>query len=219
MPATTIHFVRHGEVYNPKHVLYERLPDFHLSERGVRMAQATARYIAAHSGINQAAAVYSSPLDRTRETAGEILAALNSVRAERDEPPLELHTDPRLIEAGNEFRGKRIGHGDGAFWHRRNLRLIRDLHKPTWGESYEHIGARMSDFAYEKVDEYAGGQIIVVSHESPIWSFRHLLEKGNAEHWMFNRHTALASVTSITFDSATHEMLAVAYADPAANVE
>ena len=42
MSATTIHFVRHGKVYNPDHLLYERLPDFHLSDLGRRMAQATA---------------------------------------------------------------------------------------------------------------------------------------------------------------------------------
>lgn len=219
MPATTIHLVRHGEVFNPNHVLYERLPDFHLSTRGVRMAQATARYIAAHSGLNHAAAIYSSPLDRTRETAGEILKALNSVREERGEQPIELSTDERVIEAGNEFRGKRIGHGDGALWRPENLRLIRNLHKPSWGETYEHIGQRMSDFVYEKVDEYPGEQVIVVSHESPIYSFRHLMETGNAEHWMWKRHTALASVTSFTFDSDTRELLAIAYADPAAGVQ
>ncbi len=46
MPATTIHFVRHGKVENPGHLLYERLLGFHLSDVGVRMAQATAHYIA-----------------------------------------------------------------------------------------------------------------------------------------------------------------------------
>ena len=44
MSATTIHFVRHSKVYNPDHLLYERLPDFHLSDLGRRMAQATAAY-------------------------------------------------------------------------------------------------------------------------------------------------------------------------------
>ena len=39
MPATTIHFVRHGEVDNPNHVLYERLSGFHLSARGYRRRQ------------------------------------------------------------------------------------------------------------------------------------------------------------------------------------
>ena len=116
MPTTTIHFVRHGKVYNPDHLLYERLPGFHLSDRGMRMAQATGAYIAADPRLNTVAAVYSSPLERTCETAGAILDALNPVRAGRGEEPLELITDPRVIEAGNEFRGKRIGHGKGALW-------------------------------------------------------------------------------------------------------
>ncbi len=70
MPATTIHFVRHGKVENPGHLLYERLPGFHLSDVGVRMAQATAHYIAVSPQLNTVSAVYSSPLERTRETAG-----------------------------------------------------------------------------------------------------------------------------------------------------
>ena len=123
MPATTIHFVRHGKVENPGHLLYERLPGFHLSDVGVRMAQATAHYIAVSPQLNTVSAVYSSPLERTRETAGEILESLNSVRGLRGEEPLELQTDERLIEARNEFRGKRIGFGEGALWKNGNWKL------------------------------------------------------------------------------------------------
>ena len=151
MQATTIHFVRHGEVHNPGHVLYERLPGFHLSERGCRMAEATGRYIAASPQMNTAAAVYSSPLDRTRETAQAILSALNETRATRGESPLELNTDPRIIEAGNNFRGKRIGHGEGALWRNGNWKLVINLWKPSWGESYRQIAARVGAFAQEKV--------------------------------------------------------------------
>ncbi|PST46330.1 phosphoglycerate mutase [Bifidobacterium sp. UTCIF-37] len=219
MSATTIHFVRHGKVYNPDHLLYERLPDFHLSDVGRRMAEATARYIAESPQMNTVAAVYSSPLDRTRETAGAILDALNPVRQSRGEAPLELVTDERVIEAGNEFRGKRIGHGEGALWRNGNWKLVRNLWRPSWGESYAHIAKRVGDFAREKVREHAGEQIIVVSHESPIWSFRHLLETGHAEHWMFLRHTALASITSITFDSETGRVMSITYVDPAAGIE
>ena len=197
MPTTTIHFVRHGKVYNPDHLLYERLPGFHLSDRGMRMAQATGAYIAADPKLNTVAAV----------------------RAGRGEEPLELITDPRVIEAGNEFRGKRIGHGKGALWRDGNWKLVLNLWKPSWGESYRHIAERVGAFANEKIREYAGRQIIVVSHESPIWSYRHLLETGHPEHWMFLRKTALASITSITYDSDTGKVMSITYADPAAQVE
>ena len=99
---------RNGKVYNPDHLLYERLPDFHLSDLGRRMAQATAAYLANSPQTNTISAVYSSPLDRTRETADAILDALNPVREARGEAPLMLTADERVIEAGNEFRGKRI---------------------------------------------------------------------------------------------------------------
>ena len=219
MPATTIHFVRHGKVENPGHLLYERLPGFHLSELGVRMAQATAHYIAVSPQLNTVSAVYSSPLERTRETAGEILESLNSVRGLRGEEPLELQTDERLIEARNEFRGKRIGFGEGALWKNGNWKLVRNLWKPSWGESYQSIAHRMQDFALEKVAEYPGKQIVVVSHESPIWSYRHMLETGHPEHNMLLRHTALASITSITYDCNTGKIMSITYADPAVDVE
>ena len=219
MQATTIHFVRHGEVHNPDHILYERLPGFHLSDRGRRMAEATARYLAASPQTNTAAAIYSSPLDRTRETAQAILTALNETRMARNEEPLELVTDQRIIEAGNNFRGTRIGHGEGALWRNGNWKLVTNLWKPSWGESYRQIAARVSAFAQEKVGEHAGQQIIVVSHESPIWSYRHLLETGHPEHNMLLRHTALASVTSITYDSQTGNVMSITYVDPAASVK
>lgn len=219
MQATTIHFVRHGEVHNPDHILYERLPGFHLSDRGRRMAEATARYLAASPQTNTAAAIYSSPLDRTRETAQAILTALNETRMARNEEPLELVTDQRIIEAGNNFRGTRIGHGEGALWRNGNWKLVTNLWKPSWGESYRQIAARVGAFAQEKVREHAGQQIIVVSHESPIWSYRHLLETGHPEHNMLLRHTALASVTSITYDSQTGNVMSVTYVDPAAGVK
>ncbi|WP_300766328.1 histidine phosphatase family protein [uncultured Bifidobacterium sp.] len=218
MTVTTIHFVRHGEVDNPGHVLYERLPGFPLSARGARMARATARYLASDPRTRGISAVYSSPLERTRQTAGEILKSLNARRAADGEGQLSLVVDERVIEAGNDFRGTRIGHGSGALWRPRNLRLVRNLWKPTWGESYRQIASRMADFSRDIVGKHPGEQVAVVSHESPIWSFRHLLETGHPEHNMLLRHTALASVTSITFDVGTGKVLGISYADPAADV-
>lgn len=148
MPATTIHFVRHGEVDNPNHVLYERLSGFHLSARGVRMAQATAKYIATVPQMRGITAIYSSPLERTRETAREIENALRNiadsayVKAHYDEDSAQsqesdIILDKRLIEAGNNFRGKRIGYGEGALWKNNNWKLVANLWKPSWEKATE----------------------------------------------------------------------------------
>lgn len=210
MKATTIHFVRHGEVENPNHVLYERLPGFHLSNRGLKMAQATAKYIATVPQMRGISAIYSSPLERTQETAQQIANALQI-------GPIVL--DNRLIEAENNFRGKRIGYGEGALWKNNNWKLVSNLWKPSWGESYKSIAARVGDFAREQVKNHPGEQIVAVTHESPIWSYRHLLETGHAEHNMLLRKTALASITSITFDCANMNVLSITYVDPAARVQ
>ena len=230
MPATTIHFVRHGEVDNPNHVLYERIPGFHLSARGVRMAQATAKYIATVPQMRGITAIYSSPLERTRETAREIENALRNiadsayVKAHCDEDSAQsqesdIILDKRLIEAGNNFRGKRIGYGEGALWKNNNWKLVANLWKPSWGESYRSIATRVGDFAREQVRKHPGEQIVAVTHESPIWSYRHLLETGHAEHNMLLRHTALASITSITYDCETLRVLSITYVDPAGRVK
>lgn len=230
MPATTIHFVRHGEVDNPNHVLYERLSGFHLSARGVRMAQATAKYIATVPQMRGITAIYSSPLERTRETAREIENALRNiadsayVKAHCDEDSAQsqesdIILDKRLIEAGNNFRGKRIGYGEGALWENNNWKLVANLWKPSWGESYRSIATRVGDFVREQVRKHPGEQIVAVTHESPIWSYRHLLETGHAEHNMLLRHTALASITSITYDCETLRVLSITYVDPAGRVK
>ncbi|MBC7763639.1 MAG: histidine phosphatase family protein, partial [Candidatus Saccharibacteria bacterium] len=65
MAATLIHLVRHGEVYNPKGILYGRLPGYHLSELGQRMAAAAAGELAGHP----ITALYASPLQRAQESA------------------------------------------------------------------------------------------------------------------------------------------------------
>ncbi|MFT8704617.1 histidine phosphatase family protein [Bifidobacterium aquikefiricola] len=218
MPTTTVNFVRHGEVYNPRHVLYERLPGFHLSDQGKEMVKASASFIAHDEGMRAATALYSSPLDRTRETAEIIEATVDPVREALGLQDFQINFDPRLIEAGNEFRGTRIGYGKGALWRRRNIVLLRNMRRPSWGETYQQIAARVKDFTFEKVQEHPDQQIIVVSHESPIWTFRHLMETGHPEHNMLRRNTDLASITSLTFDSDTCALLGVSYVSPAAGM-
>src|SRR6185312_5750095 len=96
MSRVTVHLLRHGEVFNPDGVLYGRLPEFHLSERGRAMADMVAEHFAALKN-DGGAPVYlvASPLTRAQETAQPTAKALG----------LEIVTDPRIIEAENHFEG------------------------------------------------------------------------------------------------------------------
>jgi broad specificity phosphatase PhoE len=73
--STRLYLVRHCDVRNPKGVLYGHLPDFPLSDKGVAQAHVLGRYFA-QKKIPQ---IYSSPLDRARETAEIIASYLDSV--------------------------------------------------------------------------------------------------------------------------------------------
>ncbi len=97
---TVVHLMRHGEVENPTGVLYGRLPGYHLSELGRKMAERVAEHLAPRDITH----VVASPLERAQETATPIAKAHG----------LDLATDERLIEAENVFQGKTFGVGDGA---------------------------------------------------------------------------------------------------------
>ncbi len=88
---TVVHLLRHGEVDNPAKVLYGRLPGYHLSELGAKMAELAAQYLAGRD----VRAVIASPLERAQETAAPIAARFG----------LEVGSDDRLIEAGERVRG------------------------------------------------------------------------------------------------------------------
>ena len=69
---TTVHLLRHGEVYNPEKILYGRLPGYHLSDLGREMADLAAAALAPRDVVE----VWSSPLERAQETAAPISAAV-----------------------------------------------------------------------------------------------------------------------------------------------
>lgn len=107
MSRTTVHLMRHGEVHNPEGILYGRLPNFRLSDKG----QGQAAKVAESLRGNKIAAVIASPLLRAQQTATPIAEAHG----------LAIVTDDDLIEAGNSFEGMKVSVGDGAL---RDLSLI-----------------------------------------------------------------------------------------------
>src|SRR5271156_2785043 len=71
-PSTVICFVRHGTTPTTGKVLPGRAKGLHLSEKGLEEASRTAERLA---GLGSIKALYASPLERARETAGAISRA------------------------------------------------------------------------------------------------------------------------------------------------
>jgi broad specificity phosphatase PhoE len=196
---TTVHLLRHGEVHNPDHIMYGRLPDFHLSELGRRMAERVAKALI----DRDITYLVSSPLERAQETAAPLAATLG----------LPVQLDDRLLEAENLFQGKPFGPGDRAWAHPRAWPLLRNPFKPTWGEPYREIAARMLAAAFAARDAAEGHEAVCVSHQLPIWTLRRLVERKPLTHIPTQRQCGLASLTSLTFDG--DKVVGIRYSEPA----
>ena len=196
--TTVVHLLRHGEVYNPEKLLYGRLPDFHLSDRGRQMAGLAADWFEGHD----IAALFSSPLDRTQETAEPLQKKFD----------LPVTLDDRLIEATNHFEGMTLT--------RRSVRdpyvlsRLRNPFRPSWGEAYTEVVDRMVDVIKAVRRTAWGREAVCVSHQLPIWMARRAAERKRLWHRPDRRECNLASVTSLTF--ADQRLAGVSYAEPAA---
>lgn len=198
---TVVHLLRHGEVDNPRKILYGRLPGYHLSDLGRQMAEAVVPFFAGRD----LALVVCSPLERTQETAAPVAA----------DHGLTPVIDPRVIEAGNRFEGSRF---EGKGFLRRPWRLwwVRNPTVPTWGESYAAIARRMTAAIEDARDHARGREALVVSHQLPVWTMRSVLEGRRLWHDPRRRECNLASVTSVTYEG--DRVVEVSYSEPAAHL-
>ncbi|WP_199826235.1 histidine phosphatase family protein [Streptomyces sp. SBT349] len=195
---TVVHVVRHGEVANPDGLLYGRLPGYHLSDLGRRMAERVAEHLAGHDITH----VVASPLERAGETA-EPVAKVHG---------LAVATDERLIEAANAFEGKSFGVGDGALRKPANWPLLRNPFRPSWGEPYVDQVVRMNAALAAARDAARGHEAVAVSHQLPIWVLRSFSERRKLWHDPRNRQCTLASLTSFAF--AGEELVSITYTEP-----
>ncbi|MBA3369175.1 MAG: histidine phosphatase family protein [Geodermatophilaceae bacterium] len=199
MTRTIVHLLRHGEVLNPDGVLYGRITGFGLSESGNSMAATIADHVADVDITH----LVSSPLQRAQETAAPIAERLG----------LRIHTDERLIEPTNVFEGTRFGVGDGALQRPANWKHLRNPFRPSWGEPYADIAARMLAAVRDARTAAGGHQALCVSHQLAIWTLRRFLEGRPLWHDPRKRECGLASLTSITFDDET--FAGISYSEPA----
>ena len=195
----TIHLVRHGEVENPKGIIYGRLPGFHLSERGQRQAEAAAEHLAERN----VSAVWASPLERAQETAKAIAA--------RHE--LELVTDERLLESDSSYlqglgrRAVDILLSPRSWWH------LRNPLRPSWGESFSDIRIRMLGAIQDAIDSNPGNEVVVVSHQTPVIVARLSLAKSRMPPWIGVTPCHTGSVTTMELEDGA--VLSASYFSPA----
>ncbi len=151
---TLVLFVRHGTTPTTGQVLPGRAPGLHLSDIGRAQADAVAARLAGRP----VAAVYASPLERTKETAAPIAAQLG----------LRAKAERGLLECD-------FGEWTGA--------ALKDLGKrPEWttvqrypsgfrfpgGESFPGMQARMVDTVAMLCGRHRGETVVAVSHADPI---------------------------------------------------
>ncbi|MFB8247957.1 histidine phosphatase family protein [Streptomyces sp. NPDC001046] len=196
---TVVHLMRHGEVANPDGILYGRLPGYHLSDLGRRMADR----VAEHLSGRDVTYVVASPLERAQETAEPIAKAHG----------LDLATDERLIEAENIFQGKTFGVGDGALRKPNNWKHLVNPFRPSWGEPYVDQVVRMMSALGAAKDQARGHEAVVVSHQLPIWIVRSYVERRRLWHDPRRRQCTLASLTTFTYRG--DRIVSVGYSEPA----
>lgn len=147
----TVLGIRHGEVHNPKGVIYAGLDGYGLSDTGRTQAAAVAEAL---RGI-EVGGLYSSPLDRAMQTAGFIA----------DITGAEVIPDDRLYEwrhwqqwAGmtwEELREK----GRGAF-----EAYMNDPGSVTSGESLKELADRFGSWLDDVRRDHSDGVVIGVTH-------------------------------------------------------
>ena len=202
--------MRHGEVFNPDRVLYGRLPAYRLSELGQQMAALAAADLAARGRV--ISRLIASPLQRTQESAAPIAAALN----------LPVSLDERVIEPRNAFEGKRMRGADSALKNPANWRYLLNPFRPSWGEPYRsiasHMRAAMTDAMVHADTDGIEGDIVVVSHQLPIWMVHRDVRHERLFHDPRSRRCALSSITTLELADPSRPQrgfVEVGYVDPA----
>jgi probable phosphoglycerate mutase len=158
-PPTLVLLVRHGQTPTTGKVLPGRAKGLHLADKGREQAEKVAERIATLQGPKRkVAAVYASPLERTRETAAPIAKALG----------LRVTPAKGLLEC--EF-----GEWTGA--------QLKDLFKkPEWrtvqrspssfrfpgGESFTEMQTRICSTIDGMRAAHPGETVVAVSHADPI---------------------------------------------------
>jgi probable phosphomutase (TIGR03848 family) len=194
-PHTLVLFVRHGQTATTGTILPGRAPGLHLADAGREQATATAGRIAELERVD---AVYTSPLERARETAGPIAAARKQ----------KVHVDRGLLEC------------DFGDWTGGELKKL--MKRPEWrtvqsypsgfrfpgGESFIEMQDRMVGTVQRLVAKHAGGVVVCVSHADTI---KAAVAHALGTHLDLFQRIVISpcSVTAVVYGSGTPVVLTV----------
>ncbi|MDE2857287.1 MAG: histidine phosphatase family protein [Chloroflexota bacterium] len=188
---TTIYLMRHGQVHNPTNVLYGRRPGFALSEAGIQQAHAAGKCLADHT----VSAIYSSPMERARQTA-EIVASYHSA--------VDPRVDRRLIEVATPYEGRPIAELAAMGWD-----LYTGNQPPH--EIPQMVLDRVLDFFDYARKAHRGKSIIAVGHGDVLvfpWLHAHgfapeaLMKDNLMNHMLPVDYPATASIMTFIFDES-----------------
>ena len=150
--AATVFLVRHAAHDRVDRVLCGRMPGVGLGDAGRRQAEALARrFAAAGGGLD---AVWTSPLQRARETAEPIAARLGLAARSSDEL-CEIDFGAWTGQAFDALR-------DDPRWRRWNE--ARGGERPPGGESMAEAQARAMGEVERARAEHPDGAVVLVSH-------------------------------------------------------
>ena len=135
------------------------------------------------------AAVMSSPMERAQETA-EAIAARHG---------LEVGTDDRLLESHSTLEG--IGRsGVTSSRNPKHWWQFRNPLKPSWGESFSEIRARMMEAITELLAAHEGREVVAVSHQTPVQVARLAIARRNVPPWLGLAPCGTGSVTTLVVE-------------------
>jgi probable phosphomutase (TIGR03848 family) len=156
----TILLIRHGENdYVKTGRLAGRMPGVHLNEKGRKQAEAVAEALCMMLPAERVKAIYSSPLERTMETANPIAKAFN----------LQIIPRDGLIETQyGEWQDKKVkGLSRLKVW--KNVQSAPSLFTFPGGESFAETQMRICNEIYGLLRQFEQKDILIcVSHADPI---------------------------------------------------
>jgi len=193
----TLLLIRHAETVANAEGRWVGWGDTGLTERGRAQVKATARRIAAE--VRDAVAIYTSPLPRARETAGEIGRALGLT-------PIPME-DLREINFG-ELDGVTIEEMEARYPDLFARWRDKTDTEYTWpgGEKRADFFRRVAAACDEILSRHTHGSVVVVAHGGTLRSFlAHLLPEQLGRWWTYNLDNC--GLTRVAVDGATARLL------------